>query len=110
MTNLAQNDKGNFTAICPYCNSKIIFQFQIVDLFIYTDFDGEHKSITLKKTLTSKKPENEEYMKNLIINSLKRKPFFSRIIITRPYHETINELTKTGFLNNQDLENINDNY
>ena len=104
-----KNDLGNLTTICPYCNAHIVLQFQIIDLFIYTTFDETLQSITLKKTL-SKKPENEQYIKTLLLNSLKRKPFISRIIITKPYYDTINDLTKKGFLTDKDLKNINKDF
>lgn len=105
MPNSLKNDFGNLVTICPYCNARILLQFQIVDLYIYTTFSGTLSSITLKKTL-SKKPENELYIKSLILNSLKKKPFISRIVLTKPYYNVITELTKSGFLTNRDLENI----
>lgn len=106
MTNSLQNEYANLHVICPYCKSKHIIQFPIVDLFIYTNLDTTLQTITLKKTL-SKKPENEEYIKTLIINSIKRKPFMGRIIITKPYHDAIKELINKGYLSNKELENIN---
>lgn len=105
MNNLEKNDLGNLTTICPYCNAPIVLQFQIVDLYIYTNFDENLQSITLKKTI-SKKPETEDFIKKLILNALKKKPFISRIIITKPYYDIINELTKKGFLTDKDLKNI----
>lgn len=106
MHNSLKNDLGNLSIMCPYCKAHVILQFQIVDLFIYTNLNDTLPSITLKKTL-SKKPENEKYIKTLMLNSLKRKPFISRIIMTKPYHDVITELAKKGFLNDKDLENIN---
>lgn len=107
MPNLLKNDFGNLVTICPYCNARILLQFQIVDLYIYTNSRDTSSTITLKKVL-SKKPENELYIKTLILNSLKKKPFISRIIITKPYYDVITELTKTGFLTNRDLEKLNE--
>jgi len=106
MNNSLKNDFGNLVTICPYCNARNVLQFQIIDLYIYTDFSDTLTSITLKKSL-SKRPENEQYIKALILNSLRKKPFIARIQITKPYYDVINELTKTGFLTNKDLENIN---
>lgn len=98
MPNSQKNDIGNLVTICPYCNARIHLQFQIVDFFIYTSSKNNIQSIILKKII-SKKPETEQYFRNLIVNSLKKKPFISRILITKPYHEVINELRKTGFFN-----------
>lgn len=103
MLNSLKNDFGNLVTICPYCNARILLQFQIVDL--YLTFSGTSPTITLRKTL-SKKPENEQYIKSLILNSLKRKPFVSRVLLTKPYYDIIAELTRSGFLTNKDLENI----
>lgn len=109
MSNSNENELANLVTICPYCNSRIVLQFQIVDLFIYTNFDGTLHTVTLKKTF-SKKSENEQYIKTFILNSLKRKPFISRVIITKPYYDVINELIKKEFLTNKDLENISNNF
>jgi len=101
-----KNNMGDFVTICPYCKAHIVNQFQIIDLHIYTTFRKNEFSITLKKSY-SKTPENEIYIKSLLINSLKKKPFMARVITTKPYYELINQLTKTGFLTNRDLKNIN---
>ena len=106
MTNSLNNEYGNLITICPYCKSKNIIQFPIVDIFIYIDLDETLQSITLRKKF-SKKPETEQYLKTLIIDGLKRKPILARIIITKPYHDVINELIKKGFLTDRDLKNIN---
>lgn len=106
MNNSLRNDFGNLVTICPYCNAHIINQFQVIDLHIYTKLDRDPFLLTLQKVLT-KKPGNEPYLKSLLINSLKKKPFIARIILTKPYYSIITELTKTGFLTNDDLKNIN---
>lgn len=106
MSNSLRNDFGNLVTVCPYCNAHIINQFQVINLRIYTYFNKDPFTITLQKNL-SKKPETELYIKSLLINSLKKKPFLARIILTKPYYETITELTKNGFLTNEDLKNIN---
>jgi len=106
MNNSLKNDFGNLVTICPYCNARNVLQFQIIDLFICANFDDNPLSITLRKTL-SKREENEQYIKTLMINTLKKKPFIARIQITRPYYDVIAELTRSGFLTNKDLENIN---
>lgn len=105
MTTLTRNNFGDLVAVCPYCNSHVVLQLQIIDLHIYPDFKNKLNSITLKKTI-SQKPENEIYLKNLLINSLKKKPFIARVIITKPYFDIINELTKIGYLTNKDLDKI----
>lgn len=97
---------SNLITICPYCNSKVILQFPVLDLYIYTNFDREKQFLVLKKEF-SKKPENEDYLKTLLINTLNKKPFISRIILTKPIHEIINELAICGFLTNKDLKPVN---
>ena len=108
MNNLPINDFGNLITICPFCNAHIVNQFQVVDLYAYITFHKEHFTITLQKNL-SKKPENELYIKSLLINSLKKKPLLARIVLTRPYGNVINELRSTGFLSELDLTGIDIN-
>lgn len=105
MNNL-NNDLGNLVTICPYCKAKYFHQFPILDLYAYTQFKKNISKITLHKSL-NKTIENELFLKTLLLNSLKKKPFISRIIITKPYREVIEQLIKTNFITNNDLQNIN---
>lgn len=101
-----KNNLGDLVTVCPYCKAHVVLQFQIIDLHIYTNFKNNLLGLTLKKSY-SKTSENEIYIKSLLLNSLKKKPFIARVITNRPYFEIISELTKTGFLTNKDLKNIN---
>lgn len=105
MNNLPINDFGNLITICPFCNARIINQFQAVDLYVYTNFHKDPFSISLRRIFT-KKPENELYIKSLLINSLKKKPLLARIVLTRPLGNVIHELRSTGFLSELDLKGI----
>lgn len=101
MTNLIAS--SNMITICKRCGNRIPFKFQLVDLFIYFDIDNTSKFLTLKKTFTNK-PDNELYLRELLVNSLKKKPFIARVTITQPRYLVIEELVKIGFLTNSDVE------
>jgi len=91
---------------CPYCDSKIILQLPIIDLYIYIKKINNNPSINISKTFNSS-DENKEFIKHLLVNSLKKKPFYSRIIITKSYHNAIQELTKIGYIKPEDLKELN---
>ena len=106
MMNLQANNLGQLVTICPYCKAHVILEFQIVDLYIYPNIKDNQVLITLKKSYT-KTPENEIYIKSLLLNALKKKPLIARMITTKSYKEIVNQLKRTGFLTEKDLNNIN---
>ena len=116
MSNSKQPDLGNFIVICPYCqtnfipicpncNARVYNQFPIVDLYLYIDLTNNIPGITLNKRI-SKKPEHKILVKTFLLNALKKKPFISRVITTKPYYDVLNELIKCGFLTDRDIKNF----
>lgn len=116
MNNSKQADPWNFVTICPYCNAnfipvcpncnaKVYYQFPIVDLYLYIDLTNKIPGITLNKRI-SKKPEHRILIKTFLLNALKKKPFISRIVITKPYYDVMNELIRCGFLTDRDIKSF----
>lgn len=104
MSNSLRNDFNEFRVICPYCNSTLCYNFQTIDLYVQKK---EENPFTIQiNRIISRKPETEIYLRNFFINSLIKKPFIGRILLTKPFHYTIEELKKNGFLTNDDLKNI----
>jgi len=99
------NEYGNLITVCPYCKTQNILQFPVVDIFIYL---GE-SDITLKKTI-GKTPETDQYIRTILKNSLKKKPFMGRIILTKSNPEIIKKLIEKGLLEKKDIEKINNTY
>jgi len=98
--------RSNIVMHCPYCQAKTIVQIPIIDFYIYIDHKKQTPNIIIKKTFTGF-DDNREYIKDILINSLQKKPFYSRILITKNYTTALQELTRSGFINPKDLEGIN---
>lgn len=103
------NSLGEIVTTCPFCKAHVVLQIQTIDLNIYANKLNDVFAITLKKSI-SKTPANEVYIKSLLINSLKKKPFIARVVTTRAYQDVIDDLIRTGFLTDKDLKNINNLY
>lgn len=89
--------------MCPYCRGTIILEYQIMDLIINISLTNPSHFINLRKVFADTQ-QNRDYIRKLLINSLNKKAFLSRIVFTKPLSDVVDELIKVGILLEEDRQ------
>lgn len=99
MNNL-QNSKLH--VLCPNCRSDIILPFKLLEFYLSLQKIKGIPAISIHRTFTLNE-ENKIFLQNFCKESVRRKPFVSNIILTKPYRMAITELVKANILDSEDL-------
>lgn len=85
---------------CPHCGNDIPLPFSVIRFYLSLykikndPVINIHRSVVLNET-------NKSFLNEFCKDTITNKPFISFIILTKPYHNAITEMSKLGLLDQQ---------
>ncbi len=90
---------------CPFCGLPVELPYKTIDFYVNIKTFKTIPALSIERafTLTEK---NKDFVQAFCIDSLKRRPFISKIILTKPYHMSLIEMTKLNLIDSKLLNDF----
>ena len=90
---------------CPFCGVLIELPYTTIDFYVTINQLKNTPALNIRRMFTLT-PDNKQFIQNFCIDSLKRRPFISNILLTKPYHVSLVEMTKLNLIDSRILNDF----